>query len=166
MPISIRVRQNPPNLAETIGSAPRMARGRMTKAAAVYLIGNGVHGLTHYPAYKAITRRAAYGRTFQSDRQRRKVMAQIRSGRIDPGYPHRTGRLQRGWTVTGDGTKATVKNDVEYAGLVMGTDQARLNKLVGWRIYSDVIASNTDGMTQAANQELRKYYQEKGVTIK
>ena len=135
MPISIRVRQTPPDLAQTIRTAPRMARGRMTKAAAVYLIGNGTHGLTHYPAYKYIRRDRAYGKTFASDAQRRFVMAGIRSGKIDPGYPHRTGILQRGWYVSGDGAKATVKNDAPHAEVVMGLGQARLNNLVGWRIF-------------------------------
>lgn len=166
MPVSIRVRQNPPDLARTIGEAPRMARGRMTKAAAVYLVGNGRRGLAHYPMYKYVSRRSAYGKTFFSDRQRRYVMAQIKSGRIDPGVPHRTGMLQRGWQVVGDNTKATIVNTEEHADVVMGKGQARLNAKVGWRVYSKVIDDNADGMLKAANDELRAYYKEKGVTVK
>lgn len=166
MPIAIRVRQTPPDLARIIGEAPRMSRGRMTKAAAVYLIGNGSHGLMHYPAYKYITRKRAYGKTFASDAQRRFVMAGIRSGKIDPGYPHRTGILQRGWYVSSDGTKTSVKNDAPHGDVVMGLGQARLNGLVGWRIYTKVIEDNINGMVRAANTELRAYYTEKGVVVK
>lgn len=163
--ISVRVRTQPPNLAKVISEAPRMARGLMTVAAAKYLLGDGRRGLKHYKPYKHITRKRAYPPTgWQSDRQRRYVMAMIRKGRIDPGYPHRTGRLQRGWVLTSTGAKTTIINRENYAGYVMGDkEQANLNRLAGWRVVSDIIKTNEKGMIQAAERELGKYLKSKGL---
>lgn len=141
---------------EFISSLPRRVRGVATEAMAEYFIGNGRHGLKRYPPYKYVTRKAAYGQTFQSDKQRRYVMARIREGTIDPGAPHRTGNYQRGWQMENSGVKTQIVNAVPYAQYVGGDNQARLNEKVGWRVWSDIIATNFRGAVQAAERAVGK----------
>jgi hypothetical protein len=62
-----------------------------------YVIGNETHGLKHPDPYKYVSRESAYGYTFKSDKQRRYVMAKIRSGEITPGQENRTGRSEEAW---------------------------------------------------------------------
>ena len=160
--ISVRVRYKPPNLAEFITSLPRNVRGIATEGAADYIIGEGRHGLKHYPPYKWVTRRRAYGKTFVSDKQRRYVMAMIRKGRIDPGAPHRTGIIQRGWKKVGRGAKVKIVNDARGVEWVHDDKkQARLNALVGWRKTSEIVKSNERGAIQAAQRAVDKYIQSK-----
>jgi hypothetical protein len=162
--IRFNVKAKPSELTKLISSAPRMARGRMTEAAAKYIIGDMERGAKHYPPYKYVSRKRAYGRTFFSERQRRYVMAQIRAGRIDPGYPHRTGIIQRGWYVRGSGAKATIANDARGVDFVHGDKkQARLNRLVGWRTVSEIAKANMKGAIKAAEQALKEYLKEKGL---
>lgn len=154
--ISITVRKNP-QLERLIGDFPRRFRGVATEAIADYLIGNKTHGLKHYPVYKYIRRRKAYGKTFVSHKQRRFVMARIRDGRIDPGAPHRTGKIQRGWKKTGSGVNTRIVNNERGVEFVMGSDkQARLNAMAGWRTDSKVIEDNMQGALRHANAEINK----------
>jgi hypothetical protein len=162
--IRLSARYNPKDLADLISSAPKAARGRMTEAAARYIIGDMERGAKHYPPYKYVTRKRAYGKTFFSDRQRRYVMMMIRAGKIDPGYPHRTGIIQRGWYVRGSGAKATIANDARGVDFVHGDQkQARLNRLVGWRTMSKIAKDNIKGAMKAADKALQDYLREKGL---
>jgi hypothetical protein len=151
--ISFGVRTSPPNLAQVISDLPRSVRGAATEAAARYLVGNGSHGLTHYPAYSYVTRRRAYGSSFFSDRQRRKVMAMIRSGEILPGYPRRTGAFQRVIQIVNDGVKTRILLTAPHSvHLVDDERQARQPMAAGWRRVGLVIASNERGAIQAADR--------------
>lgn len=162
--ISFGVRYNPVNLSEIITNLPRDLRGPATEEAAKYLVGNVSHGLTHYPAYQYVTRARAYGNPFFSERQRRFIMAGIADGRIDPGYPHRTGRLQRGWTITYDGVKTRITNTEAYAPFVMGdNEQSRHEALAGWRVVSKVEVDNEKGMIQAADLRVVREIKERGL---
>ena len=143
---------------EYFKSLPQNLRGLATKAMAEWFIGNGSRGLKAYPPYKYVTRKSAYGKTFVSDKQRRYVMAKIREGSIDPGFPHRTGNYQRGWTIINKGVKATITNPVPYAGFVSGdAEQARLNAKVGWRKISDIISTNILGAIRHANKAINDW---------
>lgn len=138
---------------------PPVARKAAVKAATKYLIGGPAHGLKHYVAYRYVSRKTAYGQTFQSDKQRRYVMAKIRSGEIRPGQPNRTGDLADGWTSSpqGGGFGTKVYNQVPYAKYVMGDGtQARQPNKVGWRMVAEVIKTNIDGMMRAANQAVER----------
>ena len=142
---------------------PVYARKAAVRAATKYLIGDTNHGLKHYVAYRYVSRKSAYGQTFQSDKQRAYVMAKIRSGEIRPGQPNRTGSLADGWqsATQGGGYGAKVYNAVPYAKYVMGDGtQARQPNKVGWRMVAEIIKTNIAGMMQAANRavenELKK----------
>jgi hypothetical protein len=93
------------------------------------------------PNPRYVTRKRAYGRTFESDKQRRWFFAALREGRISVPY-HRTGALGRGWKVSYQKSAgwATITNSVPYAPFVQGFDQSRHEKLVGWKRLVDIIA--------------------------
>ena len=149
--ITIKVR-GIDKLQEYFKSLPAHLRGIATVAMAEWFVGNGSRGLKAYPPYKYVTRKSAYGKTFVSDKQRRYVMAKIRSGEIDPGVPHRTGEYQRGWDIINKGVSAKIVNPVPYAGFVGGDDaQANLNRKVGWRRVSDILSTNIAGAIRHAN---------------
>jgi hypothetical protein len=151
--LSTNLRYTPANLSQLISDLPRSVRGVAVEEASRYLVGNQTRGLMHYSNYTYITRTAAYGRPFQSDRQRRKVFAMIRNGEILPGYPRRTGRLQRGWQIINSGVSTKIVNTEAYAGYVVGDPgQSRHEELAGWRRIGLIIASNERGMIQAADR--------------
>ena len=139
-----------------IDSLQRNLRGKATEWVSDWLIGNGSRGLKHYPPYKYVTRKSAYGQTFQSDKQRRYVMARIADGTIDPGAPHRTGRLQRGWTRIGSGVRTRIVNEEPHALYVMDTQgQARQPAKVGWRKVAEIISTNIRGAVRHAESMIK-----------
>ena len=162
--ISTNLRYNPPDLAQIISDLPRSLRGAAVEEASKYLVGDGARGLKHYVAYKYITRRAAYGQTFKSDAQRRKVMGMIRRGEILPGYPRRTGNTQRNWVIINQGVRTQIRNDTQGAFYTVGDPgQARLNELIGWRRLGLIIASNEYGMVRAVDLMFARIIKEKGL---
>ena len=74
---------------------PPAARKIAAPEIAIHLIGDDNRGLKHYVGYKYVSRKSAYGQTFSSDKQRRYVMAKIRSGEITPGRSNRSDKLSR-----------------------------------------------------------------------
>lgn len=122
------------------------------KALVDYMIGTPQHGLKHNQPYKHVTRKRAYGRPFESDRQRRYVMARIREGSIDPGVPHRTGNTQRSYRSkeTRGGYGQTIEAGAGAYWTRDDTGQARLNALAGWQKFSVVIENNMAGALRAA----------------
>lgn len=142
------------------------ARKAAVKGASEYLIGNDQRGLKHYPSYKYVTRKSAYGQTFSSDKQRRYVMAMIREGKTTPGQSNRNGTLKAGWAwkKQGAGYGASVYNNVPYATFVMGdAGQARQPAKVGWRKLMAVVESNLNGMIRAASTEVNKWLKGRGM---
>lgn len=130
-------------------------QGEAVAAAAVYLLGNEQRGLKHEAVYKYVTRKSAYGKTFVSDKQRRCVMAMIRSGEITPGTSNRTHAIQNGWKILYSGLGARIRNDAPGVGWVMGENQARQPAKVGWRSFDKVASDNRAGMSRAAAQAVQ-----------
>jgi hypothetical protein len=145
-------------------TVPRGTVSTALAAIAEWLIGNGTRGLRQAPGYKYVPRARAYGQTFVSARQRRFVMAQIREGRMLPGYPRRTGNAQRGYMAqaSNDGYRQTITNSDRGAYFTRSDKgQARLNLLAGWRKASNVISTNIKGALRhgqaAVNAWLRQH---------
>jgi hypothetical protein len=96
------------------------------------------------PSYRHVTRARAYGMQrggegWFSDKQRRYVMAKIRSGEIRIPY-NRTGRLVHGWAATRTTERVTFGNAVPYAPYVIGfAAQSRHERLVGWKTITDTM---------------------------
>lgn len=154
--ISTAVRNLTP-FKEFIDTLPRQYRGVAAEAVADDLIGTTYRGLKHYPPYKYITRTRAYGKPFVSDRQRRFVMGRIRDGRIDPGYPHRTGRYRRSWKRTGSGVTSRIEGEFPHEGWTN-----RQAALVGWRDVDEIIQSNETHAVVAAERAIQRVIDAKG----
>jgi len=159
-----------------IDSLPRLAKGPASEAAAAYL----VEKLRFYPPYKFYGRAEAYPEAhllypekwlymgkggvlkyhkpipgYFSLKQFRKVMS-LKS-KYEFGYPHRTGKLKRGWEVVNTGTKVKIVNETPGAPFVMGNNrQARQPRGVGWQRVNEIIEENRAGMIKAAKAELLK----------
>ena len=162
--IKYNVRTTPTNLQEIIGNAPLKARGDMTEAAAVVLVGDERKGLQHYPPKKYVTRKRAYGFFAFTDRQRRFLWAKIKSGEIVPGQYKQTKRLQRGWYVLKQGAKTQVRNLEYYSQFVQGDkEQSRHEKLAGWRTVSVVASDMEKSMGAAAEKAMQEYLDKRGV---
>lgn len=105
-------------IGQTVGEVGEFMRGK----------------LRDYPGYRYVSRRAAYGVPFFSDRQRRWFFAALASGELKIG-DNRTRRLADGWQIKQTGPKQIdLFNAVPYAKYVQGTmtEQARQPRLVGW----------------------------------
>jgi len=95
--------------------------------------------LKQEPAQKYVTRAAAYGQTFQSDRQRRWFFAALNSGKIQVPY-HRTGALSAAWEAKVAANEVTFSNNAAGAQFVVGVPQSRHEKLVGWKKVTDLLS--------------------------
>ena len=89
------------------------------------------------PKYKHITRAQAYpnapaGPGWFSHKQRRYVMAKIRSGEISIPY-RRTGRMADAWKFTATDNSFVLSNPTAAAFYTMGEQQSRHEALVGWK---------------------------------
>lgn len=108
---------------------------------------------TYYPASPngRPLDRVYNGRKFKTDKQRRFVMASIRSGAIKLPY-ERTFRLQNATTmtvarVTGDGVAILLRideNDAPYARYVVGAGQFYYHRKTGWPTLATALEQITD----------------------
>jgi hypothetical protein len=100
--------------------------------------------LDHYPPQKSVSRREAFGQTFQSDRQRRWFFAALKSGELRIPYKI-TGSLGTGWRVEIHGNEARIINRVPYAKFVQSRpQQSRQMKLIGWQTVEDIAEREGD----------------------
>jgi len=143
---------------QTLRAAPRGVRVAFMRAVATYIIGDGRHGLKHYPAYKHITRRQAYGKPFKSEKQRKKVMAMIRRGEITPGYPRRTGNYQRSIQMkdSNDWRRVQITGTLPHKGW-----PNRLARMVGWRDWPTIIKSNLAGAVRSGRAAVGQWLRSK-----
>ena len=136
-------------------------------AIAEYLVGDERHGLKHYPPYKHVSYKEAYPENAQfggffSKKQQGYVMSQIKKGNIDPGVSASNRYYGDAWTIErGDASRYVMKNDVGYAGYLVGdTQQSRLFELKGWRKVSQNIRDNWQGAMRHANQAIARLLKE------
>lgn len=99
-----------------------------------------------YPKQKSITRKQAYGKSFESDKQRRFFFSALARGEIVVPY-QRTDTFKLGWQVVPFGVQDfIVINDVPYGGFLMGiATRANMMKLIGWKTLegiADKVASD------------------------
>jgi len=149
-----------------IQELPRGIKSRAMKGIAEYILGNESRGLKHYPAYRYVSRKSAYGVTFFSEAQRGFVMAAIRRGDIVPGVENRSGAIQDGWAYKeSDADWRTVKftNSAPGVQYVMGdTTQAAQPAKVGWRRVLEVITANFYGAIRHAQSIVNAWIKSKG----
>jgi hypothetical protein len=120
----------------------------VTQSAGEYMRGQ----MRKYPPYQYISRQRAYGKTFQSDRQRRWFFAALRSGELTLPY-QRTNTLKSGWQLTRSGPNdLLLTNDVPYARFVQESPQARMMTYIGWRSQERVIYEEREQIQRVVNE--------------
>jgi len=99
---------------------------------------------------KYVTRKAAYGQTFQSDKQRRWFFASLRSGAIKVPYG-RTGGMLAAWEAQVGASEVVFTNKTPGAQYVIGDSQSRHEKMVGWK----TIRQTLDGKLSFRSSKFR-----------
>ena len=103
--------------------------------------------LRKYPPQRSVSRKAAYGVTFFSAKQRRFFFAALRDGRINVPY-RRTQTLRKGWRQVGTGRTSFIANETPWADLVMGAGQSRHAKKIGWKQAGAMLLERIDRLVQ------------------
>ncbi len=115
--------------------------------------------LKEEPKPKYISRFAAYGKTFFSDRLRKWFFAALNAGRISVPY-HRTGALSAGWKAGVSANEVKFTNAVPYAPFVVGfAFQSRHEKLVGWKKVTDLLTGPLSFMSSKFRNVVMTAYQ-------
>ncbi len=132
------------------------------KAFSEYILGNEQHGLRHYVPEKRVTRTQAYGRPFETDKQRRWFFANLRNGSLKIPY-QRTEKLRQGWKLQGSEYQKNITNKVPYAPYVMGiAGQSRMSRKIGWKSWLEVVYSNMTGAMRSATLAVSRWIKTKG----
>lgn len=115
------------------------------------------------PPKNYVTRTAAYGKPFQTDKQRRYFFAALRDGRITSPYK-RTGAMQAGWKIINRGPyNSVLYNNTPGAGWVYGENQAMQLLMVGWRQLKKTIEGEGRRVQQIADIAIRKVIKRLGL---
>lgn len=108
--------------------------------------------VSRYPEQKSVTRSEAFGKPFQSDKQRNWFFASLKDGTLKIPYK-RTGNLGRKWYVRPlAGFKSKVGNPVSYGDYIQGSGQSRMMELIGWSTLEDVAEKEKGGIERAAQR--------------
>jgi len=151
------------NIDKVVAFLRNLPRGTKREAVigvAEYLVGDGSHGLSKDDPYRRTTRKAVYGRTFESDAQRRYVMGAIKRGEIVPGQrKYSPTRASEGYSykLTSGGYGATITNTEEgaYWTRVWGGWK-------NWRSYDKVVRDNIKGAMRHAMKRVNDVLRSKG----
>jgi len=164
MQIKFRIR-NVEAVQSFLRAIPKGAVRVALEAFTEYVIGNESHGLRHADPYKYVTRKAAYGFSFFTDKQRRWFFWALNTGKIDPGSGKRTGESTAAWKAVprNDGYRFTIQNNTAGGYWTRhDTRQARQLGKVGWRKIMIVLADNYKGGIRHAVAAVKKYLNKKG----
>jgi len=130
---------------ERLGQLRRV--GAAVKAGTAHLAGK----MKVYPARVSLTRKAVYGSTFKSDRQRRYFFYALGKGLIQ--VPYRRGQssgsrnLKQTWTVVMRNNDLTGEagTNTDYAPWVQGEGtQSKYHAAVGWKTEARVLQEEGD----------------------
>ena len=112
------------------------------------------------PPPKYVTRKAAYGVSFFTPKQRRWFFASLADGSINVPY-QRTQGLSKGWQIVDRGIAGYIVNPTPGAKFVVGDGtQSRHEKMVGWKTVGQQIKDRAGKIAKivdaAAKKALRK----------
>jgi hypothetical protein len=116
-----------------------------------------------YPPQNYVTRKAAYGVTFFTARQRRWFFAALRNGEISVPYK-RTQGIRNNWRVEGTGRLSFLANDAPGVGWVMGENQSRHEAKVGWKKVTDIIKERTAAIVKAFDGAVKRAIRRVGLS--
>ena len=117
-----------------------------------------------YPPKNYVTRKAAYGQTFQSDKQRRWFFWALNSGAISVPYS-RTQGLAQGWHKVRTGLSGYIVNNTPGAVYVMGErKQSRHEAMVGWKKPSEIIKEHMARINKIVDAAAKKAIKKLGLS--
>lgn len=135
-----------PELVKFLDGLPDAAQDQVATDVSKYLI----DVLRINPAQKYVTRKQAYGRTFQTRKQQRWFFWALGTGAIDVPY-HRTQQQARGWKTLGEGKNIIIVNEAPGIAFTRGDDtRSRHERLVGWRTTTEVIKERAGRIMEIA----------------
>lgn len=140
-----------------LAKLPRFAVDAAADEAAKYML----EVLKEQPPPKYVSRKAAYGRTFQSDRQRRWFFANEMQNKI----PYRrTQALHDGWKIVGSGASLIIANEEEAAVWTMDDrQQARQPAMVGWKKVGTIFRERMRQVIRHAEAGIKKAMRKAGI---
>lgn len=116
-----------------------------------------------YPPEKRVSRKAAYGVSFFSDKQRRFFFAALKSGEISVPYK-RTQGFRKGWKQVGKGKDSLIVNETEYGKFLMGDgEQSRHALMIGWNSMQKTIDDHKEKMLEKAYAAIKKAIKKVGL---
>jgi hypothetical protein len=101
-----------------------------------------------------VTRKAAYGVTFFTAKQRRWFFAALRNGEINVPYK-RTGAMMGNWRIEGSGRQSFLANDAPGIEFVQGEGQSRHEAKVGWKKVSAIMKGQINGIMHAFSSAVK-----------
>lgn len=110
------------------------------------------------------SRKAAYGQSFFTDRQRRYFFAVVRDS-----LPYmrrgRNGGVQGEWHIDGSGTQKRLYNPTEGAHWIYSEDQARQLgvEYAGWKKVSQIISEYTPQIIRSCKNAVASYLKKRGL---
>lgn len=114
-----------------------------------------------YAQYKYISVKQSGG--WKSEKQRRYVMAMLRSGEMKIPY-RRTQKLSRGWRTYGAGKTQIVANEVQYAQYVKDLPtQTQGHMLRGWDVIQTDLETHLKGILAAFEGGVKKAIKKLGL---
>jgi hypothetical protein len=159
MPVSSFLAVDPqslPQLDKMLSSLPDQLADPVVEAVGDYLISS----FQIYPPYKHVKRKAAFGKTFFSDKQRRWFFWRFRdeiANDTPPPWGKRTQTFRRGWKKIGKGRSLIIANEVPYGPFLKGPgEQSRLAILEGWQDMNTDTASRKQRINEVAQGALKK----------
>jgi len=148
------------SVQQFIKALPYRTKREAVIGVAEYLVGDSRHGFRHDDPYRRTTRRAVYGQQWESDAQRRYVMAAIKDGRIKIGQRKNTPtNASSGYRMrlTSNGYGATIYNDEEGAYWSRSWGGWK-----NWRNNQKVVAANIKGALRAGMAAANRWLKSKG----
>src|SRR5574343_84065 len=148
------------SVQQFIKALPYRTKREAIIGVAEYLVGDSRHGFRHDDPYRRTTRRAVYGQQWESDAQRRYVMAAIKSGEIVLGQrrPNPTDASKGyGYKLTNSGYGANITNEKPGAYWTRVWGGWR-----NWRNTMQVIRDNIRGALRHALARVNAVLRRKG----
>ena len=147
-------------LAAKLKGLPEAAQDEVTDAVSKHLLDNI---LRIYPPKNYVTRKAAYGQSFQTDRQRKWFFASLADGSLHVPY-NRTQNLGKSWRQVGQGRSSFLANEMPGAKFVIGDGtQSRHEKMVGWLTVSQTLQRHSKSIMDKANEAIKKAIKKVGL---
>jgi hypothetical protein len=119
--------------------------------------------LQAYPPPKHVTRQAAYGQTFFSDKQRKWFFAALNSGALNLPYA-RTQSYRNAWQQIGTGYGSLLANETPYSVYLQDEErQSRMSAMIGWKKLSVIIEERMTRILAVADGAIKKAIRRRGL---